>query len=115
MKYLVLLFALFCFGCAMPNYAFHQGQKQDVYLDYTNSWITHPAKQNTNQMVGITIRAINKKYKNVVIDVSCRTEYGTIFGKKTVVVHKRNDKVFVIRGFMNGVGTDITCKIDYVR
>ena len=110
MRYLLVLFALFCFACATPNYAFHQAQ-QGVYLDYTNSWISHPAKSNTNQMVGITIRAINKKYKDVKISVVCKTEYNSIFGSKEVIITKRNDKVFVIRGFMNGVGTKINCYI----
>ena len=111
MKYLLVLLSLFCFACATPNYAFHQAQKQDVYLDYTNSWITHPAKNNTNQMVGITIRAINKKYKDVKINVVCKTEYDVVFATKEVIVPKRNDKIFVVRGFMNGVGTKIQCNI----
>lgn len=89
-------------GCATSKPIFHSTVKKEVYLDPYHTWSNSPMKcfgQSDSPMRSITLRLINKRFRNVDVDVLCRFADGTLFGKRSVSVEKRNDKVFMVRGF----------------
>lgn len=114
---------LFLFiGCATTNKpAYHTKMGDEaVYLDPHNSWSNDcpvnviPSRgQCYSPWRSITIRAINKKYRDVDIRVVCSYDNNAKFGEKIVTVKARNDKMFTIWGLarLTPDKETVTCNI----
>lgn len=107
MKYLFLLLFLFIFNCASIN---SFSINEEVYLDSYNAWV-----KNTSDIKSIHMRVINKRYRDVNIEVSCYFCDNTLFGKKTVFVKMREDAEVTIIGFSKAGREKITCGITKIK
>ena len=116
-----LLFA-FLFGCAtisQEEIKFHQNVKESVYLDLFNTW-SNQQKQllgPKTSMATITLRLINKRMKDVSVTVKCCyfPSAGPMFGKTTVIVKARDDKIFTIRGFTRTTSSKATIRCEITK
>ena len=117
MKSLFIIFLFILIGCATNKPAYHTKMPHDaVYLDTHNIWINNcPVRQMSygqcqSPWRSITLRAINKKYRDVDIKVVC--SYSDIeFGEKNVTVGARDDKTFTVWGLARSVSEKIICGI----
>jgi len=121
---LCLLVSFVFIGCATSKPAFHSKIPSDtVYLDPYNSWV-NSCPVNTMPSYGkchspwrsITLRAINKKYRDVDITVGCFYDDAK-FGERTVTVEARDDKTFTVWGLARLVPDNekVTCRITALR
>ena len=129
MKKLFIMLGLLMFvsliGCALSKPAFHSTIPADyVYIDPYNSWTNQcPSGKFIDGMCSsplrsITIRVINKKYRDANVTVKCvYTLDNFVFGEQTGVVKKRNDKTFLIWGMARSTlqSGSVICKITDVR
>jgi hypothetical protein len=122
-----LLISVSFIGCATSKPAFHSTIPSDcVYIDPYNSWTNQcPVGPLMNGMCefpwrSITIRVINKKYRDVSVTIECvykDNDLFGLFGKKTDVVKKRNDATFLIWGMTRQPlqSEYVNCQITDVR
>jgi len=127
MKSLLIIISLCIFtfiGCATSKPAFHSRVKDEVYLDIFYAWSNDPVKcfpqhigQPCSPTRAITLRLINKRYRDVNVEVSCHFKSDKLlFGKKTVTVKKRDDKIFMVYGFARGYDSEtVTCGITNIQ
>jgi len=108
-KLYVLIFMVM--GCSFTKPAFHSKMPEgSVYIDPYYSWENNcpvksfPSYGNCNSpWRSITIRVINKKYRNVKVVVQCNyKDINDIFGTQTKTINKRNDATFLIKGLSKG-------------
>jgi len=113
-KLILILSILILGGCAATlKPAFHSAIGEEVYLDPYHTWY-NPSSEHS-PLSSITLRLINKKYHDVSVEVSCHfSDDGVLYGKRTVSVKKRDDKVFVVRGFPRPYFSErVSCSITH--
>lgn len=120
-----LLMSVSFISCATSKPAFHSTIPSDyVYIDPYNSWTNQcpmgPVVDGlcVSSWRSITIRVINKKYRDANVTVKCiYTSDSGVFGEQTAVVKKRNDATFVIWGMARSSlqPGSVNCQITNVR
>jgi len=102
-KLLISLCALIMFAfvaCAHGPAFDHSTVKDDIYLDPSYLWMNSTPNNAVPSLRAITLRVINKKYRDVDVKVKCIfIDDGVLFGTKVQFVKARNDAVFTVKGF----------------
>jgi hypothetical protein len=111
-------------GCVTSKPAYHAKMPHDaVYLDPHNSWANNcPVKHFPSHGIcqspwrSITLRVINKRYRDVKVNVVCSYDNAK-FGERSVSVDARDDKVFTVWGLSRMVPDNerVVCKIISLR
>lgn len=110
-----LIMAVLVGGCATTKPQYHANIKDDVYLDPGYYWINNPFGASA-PVRSITMRLINKKYREIEVEVTCRACFSQkkyVWGKRTVSVDSRDDKIFTVMG-PEGSGR-VTCGITKIK
>lgn len=119
-KKILIICSLFIFsGCLVHEPNFHTTQQDTVYLDPYNSWVNNcPVNEFPSYgkckspWRSITLRAINKKYRDVDIKIVCSYD-NMKFGERWVTINARNDRVFTVFGLARPVPSNdkVACRI----
>lgn len=116
-----IIFGLLCLfifsGCIMHETKHdYSNIKEDVFLDPYYIWSNRSTQEmfKHNDLRSITLRVVNKKYCSVKVTVQCDFQPEEVmFGKNTIIVGPREDKVFTVKGFsrMTPAPETVDCKI----
>ena len=114
---LCTLFILVFAGCAHVPAFDHSSVKEDVYLDPSYSWINNTPNNTVQSLRAVTLRIINKKYRDVDVKIVCHfTDDGQLFGEIVKTVKARDDATTVVRGFARSPFNEkLRCKIRSIR
>ena len=94
-----LVFSVLIIGCTTSNL---QIRKSSVYIDKDNVWINDcPVRYfpggECGEWKSITIRVVNGKFRNVLVNVKCyKMPNKELFGKAKKIVNARDDATFLV-------------------
>jgi hypothetical protein len=95
----ILVALVMLMSCAHYGSLNHQKIKSDVYIDTDYSWINNsPTHGYMTGLRAVTIRLINRKYRDVDVKIRCEYIDKVLFGETIATVKARNDKTIVVRG-----------------
>ncbi len=104
-------------ACAHGPAFDHSTVKDDIYLDSSYSWMNNTPNNAVPSLRAITLRVINKKYRDVDVKVKCIfIDDGSLFGEAVKTVKARNDATLMVRGFSRAPFKDrVRCTIKSYR